>query len=177
MMKCTKHPFVFIKQTRFPSDKGCFNPLDSIQNTNSYIYCAIRLKKIHKLQITEISHLRFSVFLILDKIPDNFRQKVENFHSTDDGKPSEKSHGASNCWEHVYKFCCSVLGDSIKCRGVKEYSHISQSSIPLILYKHNIYRLLFCNNFVIQTLDCHRELNELFIIVIISKQFVHDILQ
>ena len=30
--------------------------------------------------------------------------------------------------------------------------------------------------FVIQTLDCHRELNELFIIVIISKQFVHDIL-
>ena len=34
----------------------------------------------------------------------------------------------------------------------------------------------FGKNFVIQTLDCHRELNELFIIVIISKQFVHDIL-
>ena len=84
-----------------------------------------------------IEHLRFNIkhktlkqvqyklLHFLTKIEDEFSCKVDYFHSTNDGETSEKPHGASYSWQHVHKFCCSVLGDSVKCWGVKEDPHIS----------------------------------------------------
>ena len=66
-------------------------------------------------------------------IENNLSSKVENFYSTDDGESSEKSHGASNCRQHVHKLGCSVLGDSVKCWGVKINPDISQLVSPLII--------------------------------------------
>ena len=37
------------------------------------------------------------VLVLLEEFPSNFCGKVKNLHCTDDGEPSEKSHGASNC--------------------------------------------------------------------------------
>ena len=49
--------------------------------------------------------------------------EIDNFHSTDDGEPSEESHGPSNSWQHVHKLCCSILGDSIECGSAKINSY------------------------------------------------------
>ena len=62
---------------------------------------------------------------LLNKVNDKFCCEIENLHSTDDGEPSEESHGASNCRQHVHKLCCSVLGNSVKCWGVKIDPHKS----------------------------------------------------
>ena len=62
-------------------------------------------------------------FLFLECLKNNFYGKVDNLHSTDDGEASEKSHGATYCRQHVHKFSCPVLGDSVKCWGVKVDSH------------------------------------------------------
>ena len=58
------------------------------------------------------------------------KTKVDNLYCTDNGEPSEKSHGASNCRQHVHKLCCSVLCDSVKCWGVKIDPHKSQLVFP-----------------------------------------------
>ena len=68
----------------------------------------------------------------LKNIPYDFPRKVDNFDCTDDGEPSEKSHGATNCRQHVNKFCCPVLGDSVKRWGVKVNPHKSQFIFPLV---------------------------------------------
>ena len=52
--------------------------------------------------------------------------EIDNLNSTDDGEPSKKSHGSSNCWQHVHKFGCSVLGDSVKGCCMKEDPHKPQ---------------------------------------------------
>ena len=77
--------------------------------------------------------------IFLDKyIPENFCSKVENLHSADDGKSSKKSHGASNCRQHVHKFCCSVLGDSVKCGGVKIDPHKPQAVFPFMILEKRV---------------------------------------
>ena len=64
-------------------------------------------------------------FALPNKTWNDLDSKVHNFYSTDDRKSSEESHGASNCWQHVNKLCWSVLGDDVKCWGVKIYSYQS----------------------------------------------------
>ena len=41
--------------------------------------------------------LNLNNFLFLECIKNNRYAKIENLHPTDDGEPSKKSHGASNC--------------------------------------------------------------------------------
>ena len=69
---------------------------------------------------------------ILHNWKDDLDSKVDNLHSTDDGEPSEESHGASNSWQHVHKLGCSVLGDSVKCGDIKINPHKSQIQFQLI---------------------------------------------
>ena len=68
-----------------------------------------------------------------DRFEKYFDHKVSNLDSTDNGESSEKSHGASNGWQHVHKLCCSVLGDFVECWGAKIYSYISELVSPLII--------------------------------------------
>ena len=35
--------------------------------------------------------------VLLSNVPPNFGSKIEDLSCTDDGEPSEKSHGASDC--------------------------------------------------------------------------------
>ena len=85
--------------------------------------------------------LNMKIFLfnfVSHDIHNNFCCKIHYFHSTDNGETSEKSHGASNCWQHVYKFCCSVLGDFVECWGVKVDPYISQLVFPFKCYQIDI---------------------------------------
>ena len=66
----------------------------------------------------------------------NFDSKVSNLHCTYDWKPCEKSHGTTYSWQHVHKFCSSIHGDCIKCRGFKVNSHISKLVFPLVSCKN-----------------------------------------
>ena len=50
-------------------------------------------------------------------------------------------HGASNCWQHVHKLCCSVHLNSVKCRGVKIDPHKSQIVLPLKVLNNFITRM------------------------------------
>ena len=56
-----------------------------------------------------------SPFLVLTfisattKLKKYLYREIDNFNSTDDGKTSEKSHGATNCRQYVNKLCSSVL--------------------------------------------------------------------
>ena len=59
------------------------------------------------------------MFLPNDKTENNLDSKVDNLHSTDDGKPSEESHGSSNGWQFVHSWVWSVLGDLVKGGCVK----------------------------------------------------------
>ena len=79
------------------------------------------------LSISILSNVGVSIsqFVFPNDVPYNFSGKVEDLHCTDDGESSEKSHGASNCRQHVHKLCCSVLGDSVKCWSVKVDPHKS----------------------------------------------------
>ena len=70
------------------------------------------------------------ILFLIDKFENDLPSKVDYLYSTDNGESSEQSHGASNCRELVYKLCCSVLGDSVKCWGVKVDPHISQLVFP-----------------------------------------------
>ena len=67
----------------------------------------------------------------LVNIEQNLHRKVQKLYSTDYGESSEKSHGSSNCRQHVHKLCCSVLCDSVKCWGIKGDPHISEFVFPL----------------------------------------------
>ena len=69
----------------------------------------------------------------LKNIPYDFPRKVDNFDCTDDGEPSEKSHSATNCRQHVSKFCCAVLVNQQICWGMENYSHKSQLVFPFII--------------------------------------------
>ena len=72
--------------------------------------------------------------VLLKNAPSKFSGKVDDFHRTDDGEPSEKSHGASNCRQHVHKLCCSVLLYSVKRWGGEVDPHESQVVFPLIIF-------------------------------------------
>ena len=94
---------------------------------------------INKLELIYIKHkcirkfrklFHDFVLVLLNHVACNFSSKVENLHSTDDGEPSEKSHGASNGRQHVHKLCCSVLGDFVKCWGIKVNFYKSQLALP-----------------------------------------------
>ena len=37
-------------------------------------------------------------YLIIEYFEDDFCSKIDNLHCTDDGEPSEESHGSSNSW-------------------------------------------------------------------------------
>ena len=73
-------------------------------------------------QSSNILHL-FSIFEYFENDLDS---KIDNLHSRYDGEPSEESHGSSNCWQHVHKLGCPVLGDSVNSGGLKEDPHIPQ---------------------------------------------------
>ena len=62
----------------------------------------------------------------LKDAPSKFSGKVYDFHRTDDGEPSEKAHGSSNCRKYVYNLRCPInlfFGDSVKGGSVKIDSH------------------------------------------------------
>ena len=73
------------------------------------------------------------LILLLKQINGSFPCKVENLHSTDDGESSEKSHGTTNCRQHIHKLCCFLHGDSFNCGGVKVDPYKPQVVFPLIL--------------------------------------------
>ena len=75
--------------------------------------------------------LLLSSCLYCHKVEKTSACKVENLHSTDDGESSEKSHGASNCRQHVHKLCSSVLGDFVKSWGVKVNSYEFKFVLPV----------------------------------------------
>ena len=67
---------------------------------------------------------RIFCFKIISKntfknVKNDLDSKIEKLHSTYNGKSSEKSHGSSNEWKHVYKLNCFILCDSIKGCGIK----------------------------------------------------------
>ena len=76
---------------------------------------------------------------LLDDFPNNFGRIVENLNSTNDRESSEKSHGASNCWQHVHKLCRCILLDSVKCWGVEINPHKLQIVFPFIFLKNKLY--------------------------------------
>ena len=67
----------------------------------------------------------FFVKSILEYLEDDLDSKVDNLNSTDDGEPSEESHGSSNSWQHIHKLGCSILGDFVKSGGIKVDPHKS----------------------------------------------------
>ena len=70
---------------------------------------------------------------LFENTENDFSCKVDDLHSADDGEASEESHSASNCRQHVNKFCSSVLGDSVKFWSVQENPHISEPISPFII--------------------------------------------
>ena len=84
------------------------------------------------------------LILLLKQINGSFPCKVENLHSTDDGESSEKSHGASNCWQHVHKLCWFIHGDFVKSWCVKVDPHKSQLVFPLIIYLFWKWEVISC---------------------------------
>ena len=92
-------------------------------------------------------HLKKLDFMwLFHEVENNFSSKVDNLNSTDNGESSEKSHGASNCRQHVHKLCSSIFCDSVKCRSVKVYPHKSQLVFPLVTwtYIYNQFTYLYC---------------------------------
>ena len=75
-------------------------------------------------------HLRLVLEYNIDQA---FEQEVEYLNSTDDGEPSEQSHGSSNSREHFNRLGCTILGDPVKCWGVKVNSDHLQIVLPLII--------------------------------------------
>ena len=94
-----------------------------------FLSCLIEANKhkIDKKYYFSFSHLHPS-----KNFPDTFPCKVHNLHCTDNGEPSEETHGASNCWQHVNKLCCLILCNSVKCWGIEINSHKSKCIFPFI---------------------------------------------
>ena len=94
--------------------------LENIVNNQTTLW--VILFGIDVLTYTGINLKHFVFFLYLIVFTNVFYyhySKIDDFNSTDDGESCQKSHGASNCWQLVHKFCWSILGDSVKCRGIK----------------------------------------------------------
>ena len=76
----------------------------------------------------------FFVASISDYFKNDLNSKINNLYSTDDGESSEESHGSSNCWQHVHKLGCPVLGDSVKGCWIKVHPYKSQAHIGIIFW-------------------------------------------
>ena len=81
-----------------------------------------------------------------DNVGYYYSSKVDNLNCTYNWESGEKSHGSTNSWQHVYKLCCSVLSDSVKCWRVKEYSHKPELIFPVITCSNElvIWNLKMC---------------------------------
>ena len=79
------------------------------------------------------------VYLFFENFKNDLDSKVDNFESTDDREPSEKSQSSPNGWNHVHKLGSSVLGYNVKCGCIKVDSNIFPFNVSAshtwILYK------------------------------------------
>ena len=71
--------------------------------------------------------------LIPNKANKYFDYKVDNLHSTDEGKSSEKPHCASNSRQLRFKVCFFILGDLVKSWGVEIDSYPLQFGLILLI--------------------------------------------
>ena len=82
------------------------------------------------------------VYAFLDCLQKDLDSKVENLHCAHDGEPSEESQCPADCWDHVHKLGCPVLGDDVKCASIKVDPHVSQLRLPLTKicdWRYNLY--------------------------------------
>ena len=68
--------------------------------------------------------------------------KVHNFHTTNDGEPSEQPHCPPYWGQHVHWLGRSVFGDSVERGRVKIDPHISQLVLPFIFWKIEMYNCI-----------------------------------
>ena len=78
------------------------------------------------------------LWIIPNKIVDNFEGKIDNLHRTDDGESSQQSHRATNGGHLILGFSHGVLGDSVKRGSVEIDSDDPQLILPFIFLERVI---------------------------------------
>ena len=94
----------------------------------------IRYQKNTVTYILGNPYLKEGIFEFFHEIKYYHDRKIENFNTTNDGKSCEESHGASNCWQHINKFCCSVFSYFVKSGSIKIDSHKSEIVLPFVIW-------------------------------------------
>ena len=120
------------------------NNLDNCVDQNAaqlgYIFCPQYFLMVIEQWIVVIFSF---LWIIPNKIVDNFEGKIDNLHRTDDGESGQQSHRATNGGHLILGFSHGVLGDSVKRWSVEIDSDDPQLILPFIFLER-----FLCNNVI-----------------------------